>query len=126
MDGFFEWHAIKGAKKKQPFAIAMKDGSPFGLAGIWDNWRDPATDDWVRTFAIITLPANELLDQIHHRMPAILEANSYDWWLGPDPDPQDLLITYPSEPMTMWPISRRVNSPTNDDAALLEPAGETA
>jgi len=126
VDGFFEWHAIKGAKTKQPYAIAMKDGSPFGLAGIWDNWRDPATDEWVRTFAIITLPANELLDQIHHRMPAILEANSYDWWLGPDPDPQDLLITYPSEPMTMWPISRRVNSPTNDDAALLEPAGETA
>src|ERR1700736_1911854 len=30
VDGFFEWKAIKGQKAKQPYAIAMKDGSPFG------------------------------------------------------------------------------------------------
>ncbi len=34
IDGFFEWRAIRGARAKQPYAIAMKDGSPFGLAGI--------------------------------------------------------------------------------------------
>ena len=39
----------------------------------------------------------------------------YDRWLGTEPDPHDLLITYPSEPMTMWPISTRVNKPENDD-----------
>jgi putative SOS response-associated peptidase YedK len=32
VDGFFEWRAIR-ARGKQPYAIAMKDGSPFGLAG---------------------------------------------------------------------------------------------
>src|SRR5438046_516818 len=52
VDGFFEWMAIKGAKSsKQPFAIAMKDGKPFGMGGIWENWRDPASGEWVRTFA---------------------------------------------------------------------------
>ena len=35
VDGFFEWRAVKGLRAKQPYAIAMKDGSPFGLAGIW-------------------------------------------------------------------------------------------
>ena len=39
-------------------------------------------------------------------------------------DPRDLLITYPSEPMTMWPISTRVNSPDNDDPSLLDRAEE--
>jgi SOS response associated peptidase (SRAP) len=34
VDGFFEWKAIKGQKAKQPYAIAMKDGAPFGIAGI--------------------------------------------------------------------------------------------
>jgi putative SOS response-associated peptidase YedK len=38
VDGFFEWRAIKGARIKQPYAIAMKDGSPFALAGLWENW----------------------------------------------------------------------------------------
>src|SRR6185503_6268567 len=37
VDGFFEWKAIKGQKAKQPYAIAMKDGAPFGIAGIWEN-----------------------------------------------------------------------------------------
>ena len=62
-------------------------------------------------FTIITVPSNELVAQIHDRMHAILEASGYDRWLGLEPDRHDLLITYPSEPMTMWPISTRVNKP---------------
>jgi putative SOS response-associated peptidase YedK len=67
------------------------------------------------------VPSNELVAQIHDRMPAILRPESYDRWLSLESDPHDLLITYPSEPMTMWPISTRVNKPENDDATLLEP-----
>jgi hypothetical protein len=39
-------------------------------------------------------------------------------------DPHDLLITYPSEPMTMWPISTRVNKPENDDPSILDRMAE--
>jgi putative SOS response-associated peptidase YedK len=124
VDGFFEWHAIKGARAKQPYAIAMKDGSPFGLAGIWENWLNPNKNEWERTFAIITVPSNDLVGEIHNRMPAILEPKSYDRWLGPQPDPHDLLISYSPEPMTMWPISTRVNKPENDDPSLLDRIGE--
>lgn len=60
-----------------------------------------------RTLAIITVPSNRLVAQIHNRMPAILEPGSYDRWLSTAPDPRDLLMTYPSEPMRMWPISTR-------------------
>ena len=55
-----------------PYAIAMKDGSPFGIAGLWENWKQPGTGEWVRTFAIITTDANELVGEIHDRMPLIL------------------------------------------------------
>ena len=120
VDGFFEWRAIKGVGAKQPYAITMKDGSPFGLAGLWENCRNPNTGEWERTFAIITVPSNELVAQIHDRMPAILEPSGYDRWLGLEPDPRDLLITYPSELIVMWPISTRVNKPENDDASLLD------
>src|SRR6476620_3296189 len=120
VDGFFEWRAIRGAGRKQPYAIAMKDGSPFGLAGLWENWRNPNTGEWERTFAVITVPSNELVGQIHNRMPAILQPRGYDSWLGLELDPHYLLITYPSEPMTMWPISTRVNKPENDDLSLLD------
>ena len=83
VDGFFEWRTIKGARVKQPYAIAMKDGSPFGLAGLWENWRNPNTGEWERTFAIITVPSNELVRQIHDRMPAIVTPESCDRWLSP-------------------------------------------
>jgi putative SOS response-associated peptidase YedK len=35
----------------------MKDGAPFGIAGIWENWKEPASGEWIRTFAIITTDA---------------------------------------------------------------------
>ena len=72
VDGFFEWKAIKGQKAKQPYAIAMKDRSPFGIGGLWENWKDPTSGGWIRTFAIITTAANELVAEIHDRMPLIL------------------------------------------------------
>ena len=98
--------------------------SPFGLAGLWENWRNPNTGEWERTFVIIAVLSNKLVGQIHDRMPAILEPAGYDRWLGHEPDPHDLLITYPSEPITMWPISTRVNAPENDDPSLLDRTGD--
>ena len=104
---------------KQPYAIEMKNGAPFGLAGLWENWKDLATGEWVRTFTIITVPSNEMIARIHDRMPAILRPSDYERWLGRVPDPHDLLISFPAKPTKMWPISKRVNSPQNDDEGLL-------
>jgi putative SOS response-associated peptidase YedK len=121
VDNFFEWKAINGAKAKQPYALAMKTGEPFALAAIWENWQRPGTKDWVRTFCVITTTANELVADIHDRMPVIIPPECYDRWLSSiEPDPPDLLVPYPSEPMAKWPISTRVNKPDNDDAAILE------
>jgi putative SOS response-associated peptidase YedK len=91
VDGFFEWKAIKGQKAKQPYAIAMKDRSPFGIGGLWENWKDPTSGEWIRTFAIITTPANELVAEIHDRMPVILAPTDYVRWLSDEPDPGDLM-----------------------------------
>ncbi len=73
----------------------------------------------MRTFAIITVPANELVAAIHDRMPAILHREGSDRWLGSEPDPHDALQPFPFEGLRMWPISTRVNSPMNDDEDLL-------
>ncbi len=104
VDGFYEWKAIKGQKAKQPYAIAMKDGQPFGIGGLWENWKEPTSGEWLRTFVVITTDANELVR-----------------WLSDEPDPRDLMVPFPAEPMRMWPISTRVNKPENDDPSILEP-----
>jgi putative SOS response-associated peptidase YedK len=116
-----ESQAIKGQKAKQPYAIAMKDGSPFGIGGIWENWKDPISGEWVRTFAIITTDANELVAEIHDRMPLILAPADYVRWLGEEENPRDLMRPFPADRMRMWPISTRVNKPENDDPSIIEP-----
>jgi putative SOS response-associated peptidase YedK len=99
----------------------MKNGSPFGIGGLWENWKDPTSGEWVRTFAIITTDANELVAEIHDRMPLILAAADYARWLSDDPDPRDLMRPFPTQPMRMWPLSTRVNKPENDDPSIVEP-----
>ena len=99
----------------------MKDGKPFGIGGLWENWKDPASGDWIRTFVVITTNANELVAQIHNRMPLILAPGDYVRWLSEETDPRDLLHPFPAEPMRMWPISTRVNKPEDDEPSILEP-----
>jgi SOS response associated peptidase (SRAP) len=41
--------------------ISESKGNPFGIGGIWENWKEPAGDEWIRTFAIITTDANSLV-----------------------------------------------------------------
>jgi putative SOS response-associated peptidase YedK len=124
VDSFFEWAKVKGKGPKQPYAVGMKSGQPLALAGIWEGWRHPGTDEIFRSFAVITTAANDMLAAIHDRMPVIVPPEAYDRWLSPlEPDPRDLLAAYASEPMTMWPVSVRANKPDNDDVSILERAG---
>jgi putative SOS response-associated peptidase YedK len=104
VDPRFEWRATRGAKRGSLFGLAMKDGSMFGVASIWENWRDPISGEGVRTFAIVTTSANDLIEPIHDRMPVILHPSDYDRWLGPEPDPSDLLRQFPAELMTLSPL----------------------
>ena len=98
----------------------MKDGSPFGIGGLWENWKDPTSGESIRTFAIITTDANELAAEIHDRMPLIIAPADCERWLSDEPDPHDLKRPYPAEPMRMWPISTRINKPENDDPSILK------
>ena len=123
-DGFYEWRTIGGIKV--PFAIAMKDDRPFVFAGLWEGWKDPCTDEWLRTCTIVTGDPNDLVAQIHTRMPVILPEECHAKWLGEfkDGDLKELLKPYPADRMKMWPIGPRVNSPKNDDAELIKPISE--
>ena len=120
-DGFYEWE--RHGKISQPYYFQMKDGAPFAFAGIWDSWRHNGLT--VDSCAIITTTANELLATIHHRMPVILETESYDLWLGADSRPtdlKDLLTPYPADAMTSHAVSYDVNDAKVDDERLVRPA----
>jgi putative SOS response-associated peptidase YedK len=120
-DGFYEWQ--KSDNGKQPFYIRMKDSSPFAFAGLWESWDK---GEEIRSCSIITTDANDLMNEIHHRMPVILPPENYGVWLDPDFDEKealsDLLRPYPSEEMKAYAVSRRVNRPSNNEPSVIEPA----
>lgn len=119
--GFYEWEKADG---KRPWYYTKPDGEPVGMAGIWERWRDEAAERTLFSFAIITVPANSLVAEVHERMPAILEPARYSAWLNPEADTgslRELLGPFPPEKMNSRPVSRRVNSPANDDPSLIKP-----
>src|SRR3546814_4267891 len=93
VDSFFEWRRPSGQGPRQPFAVGRRDRRAFGVAAIWENWKNPKSGDWTRTFAVITCQANDLVARIHNRMPVILGDDSLERWLSPtEVDPRDLKI----------------------------------
>ena len=105
---------------KQPYRITKADGSPYAFAGLWERWTKGPEP--LETFTIITGEPNELVAPIHNRMPIILDPADYDGWLESRDTtiPMALLQPYPAHRMSAYPVSMRVNSPRNDDAALVE------
>ncbi|BAZ27110.1 hypothetical protein NIES4073_80260 [Kalymmatonema gypsitolerans NIES-4073] len=121
-DGFYEWQTKEG--KKQPFYFHLKEGKPFGFAGLWEQWRSPQGEE-ITSCTILTTKCNELLEPIHERMPVILQPQDYSLWLDPQvqtPEPlQQLLHPYPSEAMMAYPVSTVVNSPKHNSPDCIKP-----
>jgi putative SOS response-associated peptidase YedK len=93
---------------------------PFAFASIWDTWNNRG--DVVTSCAIITTAANKLVAELHDRMPAILLDEFHDAWLNQRTDRTvltEMLKTFPSVRMQMYPVSITVNHPGNDSAELL-------
>lgn len=126
-DGFYEWQK-QPRGPKQPWHIRKRGGGTFAMAGIWENWMN-ADGAELESAALITVNANETLEGIHHRMPAILQPGDYEPWLDcrnvRAGEAAELLRPAPGGLMEAWPISTRVNKVSNDDASLLDEARVT-
>jgi putative SOS response-associated peptidase YedK len=123
-DGFYEWRADVSSKRKQPLYIRLKNGEPFGFAGLWEIWNSPDGSQ-ILSCTIITTEPNELIREIHNRMPVILEQEAIPVWLDPaekqPQDLQDLLTPYPADDLVAYPVSTLVNSPGNDTPQCILP-----
>lgn len=123
VDAFYEWR--RDGSTRQPYAIRHRDGSPLALAGLWSTWRDPATDELRRTFAILTTRPNELMAELHGRMPVILDRSAWPIWLDTvrtDPgELRGLLAPSPPDQLEAFPVSTLVNSVRNDGPELMRP-----
>jgi putative SOS response-associated peptidase YedK len=114
-DGFYEWK--KAGKERRPFHFGMKDGSLFAFAGVWDRWKSPA-GQVLESCSILTTAPNELIEDLHDRMPVILPPRHYQTWLMAPPAEAErlaeLLVPFDATIMKRYPVSSLVNKPQND------------
>jgi putative SOS response-associated peptidase YedK len=90
---------------------------------LCEHWR--RGDDVIDSCAIITTDANDLMRDIHDRMPVILSPHDYDLWLDNEFDDrrhlESMLRPHDADEMIAYPVSTLVNSPRNDSPKCIEP-----
>jgi putative SOS response-associated peptidase YedK len=124
-DSFYEWKRHENYSKT-PMRIKLRSDELFAMAGIWERWKSPKGNT-VFTCSIITTAPNELMEEIHDRMPVILKPEVEQTWL--DPSIQDinqlnqLLQPFPEKWMEAYEVSNLVNSPKNNSPSLIERVG---
>lgn len=120
-DAFYEWKRMTGSKEKIPYRIFLKDQPLFSMAGIWETWKNPE-GEYIRSFSIITTTPNELMAEIHDRMPVILSKTDEKTWLesGNQEELLNLIRPFPAAGMDAYRISKLVNSPRNNSKEIIE------
>lgn len=107
-DGFYEWK--KEGKDKQPFRFQLESKKVYGFAGLYDLWENPEDGETIRSCTIITTTPNDLVKDVHDRMPVILDAEGVNVWLDPGVRDkhvvQELLVPLPAKQMISYPVSR--------------------
>jgi putative SOS response-associated peptidase YedK len=84
---FNEGRAITPAKTEQ-HVLTPRDGAPIGIAVVWERCREPHGGSLL-TFAMVTVPPNDLIRTITDRMPALIAPADWPKWLGETPAPLD-------------------------------------
>jgi putative SOS response-associated peptidase YedK len=127
VDAFYEWDHRPG-KNKQPNLFTRADGNPLLLAGLFEFWRNPEEPELVDatlTCTIITTEPNDDMDEIHNRMPVVLELDDVNTWLNVDehqPDERALLLRpAPNGTLSHHAVGLEVGNVKNDGPHLIEP-----
>jgi putative SOS response-associated peptidase YedK len=127
VDGFYEWDHRDG-RQRQPHYFTRVDGRPLLFAGLYEHWRDPdAPSDAaaLRTCTIITTTPNDDMDELHNRMPVVLELADVEQWIDVErfgPDERALLLRPASRgTLCHHGVDSAVGSIRNDGPELIEP-----
>lgn len=124
--GYYEWATELGKyPSKQPFYIHNQNDKTLAFAGIYSTWRNEKGES-KESAALITRPAVDFLEKIHHRMPTFLPHDRWDAWLDHDLNNIDelkALLDFPNEAagLVADPVSTKVNATRNNGPELIAP-----
>jgi putative SOS response-associated peptidase YedK len=131
VSGYYEWNYDEPENKKkkpQPYYFTARDGSPIlTTAGLWDEWKDRASGETIRSCTMIITEPNKFVAEVHDRMPVVLRPDQFDAWLDGSAG-KEILVPAAEDMLDKVSVSQRVNSSRapNDDPTLIEPVALAA
>ncbi len=108
--------------KHVPTRFTAADGDFLGVAGLWQPWRSPETGEWLNSFCMLKLNADDhdLMRHYHRpnpkqpadkqdkRMVAILPPPQYKEWLDAAPEQSmNFIRQYPADRLVATPEPAR-------------------
>jgi putative SOS response-associated peptidase YedK len=102
--------------------FTARDDSPaLTIAGLWDEWKDKANGETLKSCTMLITEPNRFVAEVHDRMPALLDEKDYEPWLSGKAG-VELLKPAAEDALQRWPVSKRVNSSRapDDDATLID------
>lgn len=119
--GFYKWKET--VEDPLPFYLRVISEDVTGFAGLCSTFEDK-NGRTVENFAILTMPANALVEPLDDRMPVILKRDQYEGWLGGNAQSlvdrglnADDLLPH----MTVFRVPELVNDPSNNSKELIQP-----
>ena len=121
---FYEWRRPK-KKGEGPFHISSATDPALRIAGLWEEWADPETGEVLLTCTVITCAPNDLMAEIHDRMPVVLGEDQLDAWFNAPPEEAfEMLKPCPSDWLAARQVSSYVNNTRNQGEECLAAEGE--
>lgn len=123
IEGFYEWERTK---EKTPWYFSMADGSLMLLAGLWDY--NTHLDEPVLSCTVITREPNQIIGEVHNRMPVILTKEQADVWLNtalPYTDRATVLQPIENSALLKVAIGKSVNKADNKSGDWFNGPDET-
>lgn len=111
-DSFYAWKTIS-KKERVPYRFHLADKSPFGIAGLWDEFENENGES-VHTFMMITTEANEDVVDVTDRMPAILKSDLMIDWLNESNTEESVvnfITPYKEKPLDRHTITPKISDP---------------
>ena len=112
-DGWYEW--MTTPQGKAPWFHQRMDTQPTMLAVLWETWVNG--DAHLESCVVLTQPANEDCQEVHNRMPVLLDHSTLSDWLSSGRLPP----VPPLGAIDRHPVSRDVNSVNNNHRGLIQP-----
>ncbi|QSE97060.1 SOS response-associated peptidase [Fulvivirga lutea] len=122
MDGYYEWKRIS-KKGRVAHRIIFGDNEIIGVAGLWEEFEGDE-GEMHHTFKILTTSANEAIEPMNTRMPAIIERDKEEEWLKSNASAEELISMispYPANKIHIYSVSPKIEDIKNEGEHLIKP-----